>query len=260
MKVYAVQMDQVWEDKEANYAKAESFLEKEQPTPGSLIVLPEMFPTGYSINLKATTVSEPSQTNEFLSNLAQKYKCWIHSGTSHPSTGEMGVNVATTMNPQGQIINEFAKLHPVKYYNEDRSYLPGNEIQTFACEEFTVSPFICYDLRFPEVFRIAAYKGANLFIVIANWPKIRIDHWEWLLRARAVENQAYTIGVNRCGTDPNLEYPGRSLILDPQGRSLAEAKDGETLLSAELDLQILTDWRETFPALSDARKPFLPSD
>lgn len=252
-------MDQVWEDKEANYAKAEAFLEKASPDAGSLIVLPEMFPTGYSINVKATTNSEPDKTNAFLRNLAQKYDCWIHSGNSQPENGNLGENVATTLNPSGEIINVFTKLHPVKYYNEDRSYLPGKHIQTFSCQEFTVSPFICYDLRFPEVFRIAAYQGANLFIVIANWPKIRIDHWEWLLRTRAVENQAYTIGVNRCGSDPNLEYPGKTLILDPQGRSLAEADDGETVISAELDLKILTDWRETFPALSDARNEFLPS-
>ena len=259
MKVYAVQMDQVWEDKSANFSKAESMLEKEYPEAGSLIVLPELFPTGYSINVKVTTADEPEKTETFLSNLAKQYTCWVLSGNAIQKSGDKGGNVAVTFNPDGEKVDTFTKLHPVKYYNEDKAYAPGAGIHTFACNEFRVSPFICYDLRFPEVFRAAAFQGANLIVVIANWPKVRIDHWEWLLRARAVENQAYTIGVNRIGSDPNLEYSGRSLILDPQGRSLAEAQSEETILSADLDLQILLDWRETFPALSDARRDFLPN-
>lgn len=259
MKVYAVQMDQVWEDKSANFAKAESLLAKESPVPDSLIVLPELFSTGYSINVEVTTADEPEKSESFLCELAQKYKCWVLAGNAVQKTENKGGNVAVTFNPSGEKVDTFTKLHPVKYYNEDKAYAPGEGIHTFACKEFTVSPLICYDLRFPEVFRAAAFQGANLFVVIANWPKIRIDHWEWLLRTRAVENQAYTIGVNRIGSDPNLEYSGRTLILDPQGRSLAEAQSGETILSADLDLQILLDWRETFPALKDARPDFLPN-
>jgi omega-amidase len=258
MRVYAVQMDQAWEDKSANYAKAEAMLEKESPGPGSLIVLPELFPTGYSINMQLTTADEPQKTEAFLRQLAQKYKSWVLAGNAQQKTSDKGGNVAVTFKPDGEKVDTFTKLHPVKYYNEDKAYAAGEGIHVFPCQEFTLSPFICYDLRFPEVFRAAAFKGANLFVVIANWPKIRIDHWEWLLRSRAVENQAYTIGVNRIGNDPNLEYPGHSLILDPQGRSLAEAESEETILSADLDLQILLDWRETFPALKDARSDFLP--
>ena len=253
-------MDQVWEDKPANYAKASAMLDMASPMPGSMVVLPEMFPTGYSNNLAVTAKDEPFLTDTFLGNLAKNYKCWILSGSVRGETKEMGENIAVTFNPEGKRISSFTKLHPVKYYGEDKSYAPGTAVQTFKCNDFSVSPFICYDLRFPEVFRIAAFQGATLIVVIANWPAIRIDHWEILLRARAIENQAFVVGVNRCGKDPNLEYPGRSLILDQQGRFLAEANDSECVISADLDLNALNDWRDHFPALDDARLQFLPNN
>ena len=252
-------MDQAWEDKPTNYAKASAMLEEKAPEPGNLIVLPEMFPTGYSNNLAITSKDEPSLTDNFLSELAQTHGCWVISGSVRGETTETGANVAVTFTPQGKRVSSFTKLHPVGYYGEDKHYAPGDTIQSIPINKFTVSPFICYDLRFPEVFRIAAFQGATLIVVIANWPAPRIDHWEILLRARAIENQAFVVGVNRCGADPQLEYPGRSLILDPQGRSIAEANDGECIISGELDIDVLNDWREHFPALDDSRLEFLPS-
>lgn len=259
MKVYCVQMDQAWEDKPANYSKASAMLDKEAPEPGNLIVLPEMFPTGYSNDLSVAAKDEPASTDNYLSGLAKKHGCWVISGSVRGETTETGANVAITFNPDGERVSSFTKLHPVGYYGEDKFYAPGEALQSFHCNRFTISPFICYDLRFPEVFRIAAFQGANLIVVIANWPAVRIDHWEILLRARAIENQAFVVGVNRCGKDPNLEYPGRSLILDPQGRSIAEADDSECIISGELDIDVLTEWRNHFPALEDARLEFLPS-
>jgi len=126
----------------------------------------------------------------------------------------------------------------------------------FAWQSFQVAPFICYDLRFPELFRASARRGAQLFAVIANWPLTRAQHWITLLQARAIENQAYVAGVNRCGRDPKLGYNGRSLIISPQGDILADAEDKECVISAELDLAGLLAWREKFPALQDMRPDF----
>ncbi len=257
MKAYCVQLDQAWEDKLSNFQKADKLLGFEKPEPGSLVVLPEMFPTGYSTNVEATTDGEPDKTESFLAGLAREHKCWIISGSAEQRDAGKGANVALAFNPSGEKVCGFTKLHPVPIYGEDKHYEKGNEILTFPCNGFTVSPFICYDLRFPEVFRIAALHGADLLVVIANWPAVRINHWLTLLEARAIENQAFVIGVNRCGSDPSLEYPGKSVIFDPQGKLLAGASSRETIVSADLDPAVASEWRKEFPALDDARREFI---
>jgi omega-amidase len=256
MKVYCVQLDQAWEDKTANYAKAEQLLRQENPEPGSLVVLPEMFPTGYSIHIDTTTAEEPEKTEVFLAGLARKHSCWVMSGNAEKRESPKGANVSITFNPDGKKVCGFTKLHPVPVYNENKYYDRGMEIVTFPCNGFSISPFICYDLRFPEIFRIASLQGADLLVVIANWPAGRINHWLTLLQARAIENQAYVVGVNRCGKDPNLEYPGRSAIFDPQGTCLVDAGGEETIVQAELNPETVMEWRKSFPALDDARREF----
>ncbi len=260
MKAYCVQLDQAWEDKAANFARSEELLAGAAPEADSLVVLPEMFPTGYSIDTAVTTAGEPAHTEAFLSKLARKHRCWIMAGNAEPRNGDKGANVSVTFTPAGEKACGFTKLHPVPVYGEDKHYQRGTSIETFPCNGFTVSPFICYDLRFPEAFRIAALRGADVLVVIANWPEIRIQHWLTLLQARAVENQAYVIGVNRCGADPNLRYPGRSAIFDPHGECLADAGDTESVVHAELELATVHQWREKFPALKDARTELLNLD
>ena len=118
---------------------------------------------------------------------------------------------------------------------------------------FIVAPFVCYDLRFPEIFRAAALRhGASLFVVIALWPVMRQQHWLTLLQARAIENQASVIGVNRVGTDPKFFYSGRSAVVDPHGVIIADAGEREQVLTAALDPEVAASWRRDFPALADA--------
>jgi predicted amidohydrolase len=119
--------------------------------------------------------------------------------------------------------------------------------------DFQVAPFVCYDLRFPEIFRAAVKQETGLFVVIANWPSAREEHWLALLKARAIENQAYVLGVNRCGDDPKLHYSGRSQLIDPRGAILADAGESEGVISAELDLKALEEYRSSFPALADMK-------
>ena len=119
-------------------------------------------------------------------------------------------------------------------------------------EGLKIAPFICYDLRFPELFRPAARAGAELIVVIANWPARRSEHWVRLLQARAIENQCYVLGVNRCGEDPTLSYDGRSALFDPLGVPVFELDAREQVRSVEIDLAAPRAWREEFPALADA--------
>ena len=259
MKVHAVQLDQAWEEKEANYDKATRLAEEAGTQPGDLLVLPETFPTSFSMNVSLTTADEPEKTESFLSQLARRYEIWVTAGMTIPSnSATTGHNLSVSFSPEGKRIGLYAKTHPAAIYNEDKSYAPGNEVTTFSLSNFTACPFICYDLRFPEIFRIGARKGANLFIVIANWPAIRIEHWVTLLRARAIENLAYVVGVNRTGRDPSLAYCGRSVIVDPKGEILADAGSTETVISAEINLGDLEEWRQQFPVLEHARGDFAP--
>lgn len=260
MKVHAAQLDQVWEDKEANYAKAERMLAEAKPEPGDLFVLPETFPTCFSMNAALTTADEPAKTETFLATLARRHEVWLTAGMTAPtdSSDDKPRNLSVTFNPEGERAGRYAKLHPAAIYREHESYGAGEEVVTFPLAGFTACPFICYDLRFPEIFRIGARKGADLFLVIANWPAVRIDHWFTLLKTRAIENLAYVVGVNRTGKDPALEYCGRSVIFDPKGALLAEAGDAESVISAEIDLAQVSAWRKQFPVLDHARKEFEP--
>ena len=259
MKAHAVQLDQVWENKEANYEKATRLVADAGVAPGDLIALPETFPTCFSMNVTLTTADEPEKTEAFLADLARKHEAWVTSGMTIPSdSDEKGHNVSVTFSPEGKRIGCYAKTHPAAIYGEHESYDAGDEVITFPLGGFTACPFICYDLRFPEIFRIGAQRGANLFTVIANWPAVRIEHWVTLLRARAIENLAYVVGVNRTGNDPSLEYSGRTIIVDPRGEILADAGAAECVISAELDLGGLEEWRKQFPVLEHARVDFAP--
>ncbi|MGE5611551.1 MAG: nitrilase-related carbon-nitrogen hydrolase [Bacillota bacterium] len=169
-----------------------------------------------------------------------------------------GRNEAVVFSPEGEEVACYQKIHPFTFGGEANHYAAGSEIVTFRWGAFTVCPFVCYDLRFPEVFRLAVRRGADLFAVIANWPASREHHWLTLLQARAIENQAYVVGVNRCGRGNVLAYSGRSVIIDPRGRIVADAGNGEGVVHAAVDAESLRNYREAFPALRDMRREDFP--
>ncbi|MEW6238569.1 MAG: carbon-nitrogen family hydrolase [Candidatus Omnitrophota bacterium] len=256
MRAVGVQLDIVWENKQANFAKVRELLQRETVAPGSLIVLSEMFAAGFSLNVNAICEEEKGETWRFLRETAQRYQSYVVGGIAAKASDGRGRNEAAVFDPSGNEIVRYRKLHPFSYMDEDKHYIPGERVETFRCGEFVAAPFVCYDLRFPEIFRCAIRKQADLLIVIACWPQAREAHWKALLKARAIENQAYVIGVNRCGKDPKHTYSGCSAIIDPRGEPLAEAGDGEKTIAAELDYASLADYRREFPALKDMRREF----
>ncbi len=260
MNVLCCQLDIAWEDKPANHAKIEALLEQSAPPENSLVVLPEMFATGFSMNVNAITDSPSRETEDFMSRTAARLKTFVLGGTVNSGADGRGRNECVVFSPGGTEVARYCKLHPFTFGGEAQHYTAGCGVQIFRVGEFTVTPFICYDLRFPEIFRAAVKRGANLFTVIANWPSTRIDHWTTLLKARAIENQAYVVGVNRCGDDPHLSYPGRSVIFDPRGRVVVEADAREGTISADLDLQALIEYRQELPFLSDIRQDYIPEE
>ena len=251
MHVVACQLDIAWEDKAANFAKVRQFLAAGSIPSGSLIVLSEMFATGFSMNV--ARVAEPAQgeTHAFLADVAQEFNSYVIAGVATKTADGKGRNEAVVFGPGGSEIARYLKQQPFTLGGEREHYEAGANHVLVTCGEFVVSPFVCYDLRFPELFRPAVRAGAQVFVVIANWPRPRDAHWLHLLRARAIENQAYVVGVNRCGNDPRLVYRGQSLIVDPHGNTIAEAGEAEGLISADLELQELLDYRRKFPALAD---------
>lgn len=253
MKVVGLQLDIVWENKQANFYTVRRLLEAANVERGSLVVLPEMFATGYSMNVAAIAEGGSHEAETFLGELARRYGVYMLAGVVTTAQDGRGRNEAVVFNPDGSELARYCKLHPFSYADETKYYVPGERIVTFEWAEFTAAPLICYDLRFPEVFRRAIPEGATLFAVIANWPTARESHWLALLRARAIENQAYVVGVNRCGCDPNHSYCGRSLIVDPHGKILADAGNDEGAIAARVDLDALEQYRRKFPALRDIR-------
>jgi predicted amidohydrolase len=227
-------------------------LERAEPSPGALVVLPEMFASGFSGDVIAAT-DGVMESEAFLSRLAKKYRIALMGGLATLPDGH-GANVSVTFGPDGAELARYRKLQPFSLSGENEVYPAGNRIVTFPWGGFTVAPFICYDLRFPEIFRLATDRGADLIAVMANWPDRRHHHWSTLLRARAIENMAGLIGVNRAGTDPQFTYAGGSAILGPQAEVLAEAGEAPGFIKAELTPETVAVWRTAFPALRDRRK------
>jgi predicted amidohydrolase len=157
--------------------------------------------------------------------------------------------------PSGEV-QRYAKIHPFSYAGEDKHYAAGTQFLTVDVvangESLRVSPFVCYDLRFADEFWARA-ELTDIYVVPANWPEPRREHWRTLLRARAIENQAYVVGVNRVGTVQNDHYVGDSAIVDPAGLVLVEASMGETVLVADVTAERVANVRKRFPFLADRR-------
>ncbi|MGD9720365.1 MAG: carbon-nitrogen family hydrolase [Pirellulales bacterium] len=258
MQVIACQIEIAWEDKAATHERVRALLSGAKIEPGALVVLPEMFATGFSMHVDAIAEAADGPTHKFLAELARKHRACVLGGVVTRAADGRGRNDAVVFGPDGGLLLRYAKMHPFSYSGEDRHYEPGPAVALFRWHGFQAAPFVCYDLRFPEVFRRAVREGAELLVVIANWPQPRESHWLALLAARAIENQAYVVGVNRAGTDPTLQYGGKSLILGPRGETLAAAGAGEQLLVADLQRESLIEYRRQFPALADIRDDLMP--
>lgn len=255
MKVIGIQLDIVWENKPENFSRVDRLIAAASPEPGALVVLPEMFATGFSMDAAKNQESLPSPTAHFLSQLAQKHQVGILAGMVLTDAQGRPRNESVFLSPAGVMECRYAKMQPFSLAGETQHFAAGATVELFKFGGFNIAPFICYDLRFPELFRAAIDHGADLLVVVANWPVVRVGHWRTLLQARAIENQAYVVGVNRTGSDPTLRYTGQSLIIDPLGEILADAGEPEGVMKAQLDPQLSASWRAKFPALTDRRMP-----
>jgi omega-amidase len=254
VKIVAVQLDISWEDKPANFDRVRRLLERSKPEKDSLVVLPEMFATGFSMNTGAIAESYGGPTEQFLSATAKEFGVCLVAGAAMRGRDNRAHNKALIFAPSGELLAYYSKMQPFGPGGEADHYIAGERPVTFDWLGWTVAPFICYDLRFPEIFRaVAAGHRPHLYVVIADWPDKRIHHWMRLLQARAIENQAYVAGVNCVGRDPKHVYVGRSMIVDFHGEIRVDAGDREGCFEADLDLTALNEYRLKLPFLADMK-------
>lgn len=252
LNIHAVQLDPVWEDKAANFIKVRTLLASQPPVCGSLIILPEMFATGFSCDVAKTLEPFSGETEHFLRELAREHDCAVLGGVVTPGKDGRGRNQALVIAPDGSELARYTKQQPFSLGGEADVHERGQAPVVFEWSGLKIAPLICYDLRFPELARAAIRLGAEVLVYIAAWPVKRHHHWISLLQARAIENQAGVIGVNRTGTDPHFSYNGRSLVVDPHGIIIADAGEREQTLRTAMDSEVIREWRVQFPALRDA--------
>jgi len=252
MKIAAAQMDMVWHDRHANHAKIRQLAEAAKAQGVDLVVFPEMCATGFSMDSHITAEPLDGPTPSLLRNLARKLHLAVVGGFVLKAQRGRPRNVSLAVDSQGRDLALYAKIHLIGLLNEDRHYDPGDRTASFHVAGADVSCLICYDLRFPELFRPLADR-CSLILVIASWPAVRQRHWDILLPARAVENQLYVVGVNRVGQGGGDLFTGGSVIIDPAGRILAHAGNQEALLIGDIEPQRVKEVRSAMPFLKDRR-------
>jgi len=258
LRVAALQSTIAWEDPAANFAHLESWIGAAAAAGARLLALPEMFACGFSMNTTKIAESRDGPSSEFLLRQAAAKDLWlagsipeIDSDGGDSNDPVRPYNTLFLASPGGEL-HRYRKIHPFTYAGEDRHYQAGKDFVTVSVEGLRLTLFVCYDLRFADEFWATA-ADTDAYLVVANWPQARRHHWTTLLAARAIENQAYVIGVNRVGQGGKLHYTGDSRIFDPLGRQLAAAAEQETLLLADLDPAEVARVRRELPFLPDRR-------
>jgi omega-amidase len=247
LRVALVQTELAWESPEANRRHFERILGRLEPT--DLIVLPEMFSTGFSMQSQALAETMAGPTMAWLKATAANHSASV-CGSVIIEEDQSYFNRFVLVRPTGEVIH-YDKRHLFRMGAEHAHYTAGTDRLTIPVAGFTVFPQVCYDLRFPVFARNNL--DYDLMIYVANWPATRRQHWQTLLRARAIENQCYVIGVNRIGVDGNdVAYAGDSAAIDFNGTVIREAGDTDTVIRAELDRDALLAFRTAFPAWRDA--------
>ena len=247
MKIALIQTSLVWENPLENRShlaqKINGFLEDVD-----LIILPEMFSTGFTMNPSAVAETMQGETVSWLQHLAKAKNCAITGSLIIEENGKY-YNRLVFVFPNGDL-KSYDKKHLFTMAGEDKVYTAGINKLIVDYKGFKICPLVCYDLRFPVFSRNT--EDYDLLIYVANWPKPRVNAWDILLKARAVENMCYTIGVNRTGTDGNdHEYVGHSQVVDFLGNYLIESQETEGVFMVELDKEKLIETRSKLAFLDD---------
>jgi predicted amidohydrolase len=265
LTVSLVQTPLFWEDKSSNLRMLEKKI-MDIPEQTEVVILPEMFSTGFSMNAVALAEAMDGPTIQWMKNLAAEKKCILTGSLIIKDNAEqepLFYNRLIWMLPNGQY-GYYDKRHLFAYGREHQFYTAGNKRLIASAKGWKINLQVCYDLRFPVWLRQSnpslplpaagdTTPEYDLLIVVANWPTSRIHAWKTLLQARAIENQCFVIGVNRTGTDgTGLGYPGESLIAGPLGELLQAVSGKEEIITCTLNKEIIETVRRQFPFRNDA--------
>lgn len=260
LKIMAVQMSSVLGDKKANFSKVRDLIDNNIKSRADVIILPEVWNVGWKTSLfeQAAEDIENSETINFLSEIAKKYSVNIIGGSfigeRKTVNGKRLFNVCPIINQSGELIATYDKMHLFSYYGCDEGKFIQAGANPFLIEldGIKIGLSLCYDIRFPELYRAYRKAGADLLISMAAWPKSRSGHWEALSKARAIENQCFMVALTQSGLIENNEWNiGHSRIIDYNGEIVSEIAEGEGVIFAELKFNEMYKFREKCTVLLD---------
>ena len=249
MKTALCQFEIAFEEKEQNLQRAAQMIAAAAGEQAKIIFFPEMSFTGFSMHVSVTGESD-SETLRRMQQYAQENRIAIGFGWVRKN-GEKGENHYTVVDETGAVLADYIKIHPFSYSGEDNYFEAGGRTAVFTYGGIRFGLFICYDLRFPEIFR-AVSSEAEVLVVAANWPERRAAHWNKLLEARALENQSWVLGINCVGDQQALHYNGSSRAVSPEGETVEFLVDKEGLIFCDIQDEAM-QFRRSFPALQDRR-------
>jgi omega-amidase len=252
VRVCSAQITSIWEDPEKTLAKIESLIQCATVCGSDIICFPEQFATGWDPCSTKNVQELDGPIVTALQSFARKYKIAI-LGSVRLAAQPFPKNTAIAIGNDGAILTTYSKIHLFSHARENEFFTHGTDLGTFDLGPLSCGIAICYDLRFPELFRIYAQRGVQAVFIPAAWPENRIHHWELFIKARAAENQMYGIGVNTTGMTPVDHYSGASMTADPHGTIISRASEAEQLLFSDLDPAVITAARASFPLGRDRK-------
>lgn len=253
MKISLIQMNIDFGQPQSNQQRVKKWVETAvQTEQADVVVLPELWNTGYDLE-RLDEIADNGELRSWLGGLAQEHNIYLVAGSIAEKREDGVYNTTFILQPDGAEIGSYRKVHLFRLMDEEKFLQPGQEQALFSIEGYLAGSIICYDLRFPELIRNLAVKGADLLFVPAQWPVPRLNHWRVLNQARAIENQMYVVAVNRVGNGGGNQFFGHSMVIDPWGNILAEGGEEETMLTVDIDLSEVGRVRKKIPVFEDRR-------
>ncbi len=258
MKIALLQLAVLEKNKAANVAHGLQLAACAAKT-HDLVVLPEVWTTGYSLGHLQEEAEEAADSPVIasLQQIARENDCAILAGSVPMRHDGKIYNTSVAIAKNGEVVNSYDKVHLFGLFDEADFFAPGNSFNAFTLDGLCCGSTICYDLRFPELFRHLALQGAQLIFCVAEWPEARGDIWHLLVQARAAENHTFVVAVNCAGTFKGATFYGHSMVVAPSGKILAEAGLQEEVVSCEIDLAEVAKVRSRLNALADVRKELI---
>lgn len=250
MKIGICQYSPIWENREKNIDKINLLIKNLEKV--DLLIFPEMTLTGFSMNTEILAEDIDGISFQYFMSLANKIKSNIFFGVIEKDHNNF-FNSLIHVDDKGLLKARYRKIHPFSFANEDKHYSAGDELIVTKINDVKFALSICYDLRFPELYRLYVKKGIDVIVNVANWPIKRIEHYTSLLKARAIENQCFAIGVNRVGNDIGYDYNGNSSAFNPLGNEIFSVNDEEGIFYFEINIDEIESTRKTLPFLNDMK-------